>query len=137
MKLLAAAMALILSVAFIGPAQSAELVMFEEAGCVWCERWNDEIGSAYANTDEGRLAPLRRVDLDAPRPTDLVDVSSVAFTPTFVVMDGGKEYGRIVGYPGQDFFWPTLQNILSSLPGAGGTDAVKPEEQLNDAAFRF
>lgn len=137
MRLLAIAAALILSVAFIGRVQAAELVMFEEAGCGWCERWNGEIGIVYANTDEGRKAPLRRVDLDAPRPADLVDVSSVAFTPTFVVMEGGKEYGRIVGYPGQDFFWPMLQNILSSLPGAGGTDAIEPEDELNNAAFRF
>ena len=74
------------------------------------------VGDVYAKTDEGRQAPLRRVSLDAPRPADLASLQSITFSPTFVVMDEGREYGRIVGYPGEDFFWPMLREILSMLP---------------------
>lgn len=124
MKLLAAVLALMISLAALDQTKAAELIMFEEAGCTWCERWNNEIGVAYANTDEGRIAPLRRVDLEAPRPSDLVSVQSITFSPTFVVMDEGRELGRIIGYPGQDFFWPMLQEILATLPEAD-TKAAK------------
>lgn len=133
MRFLAALTSLILSVAAFEQARAAELVMFEEAGCGWCERWNDEIGTAYSKTEEGRLAPLRRVSLEAPRPDDLAGVRSVTFSPTFLVMQDGKEYGRIVGYPGQDFFWPMLQEILSTLPDTGGAKAHVGEVEKNDA----
>ena len=116
LKLLAAALALMLSFAALGPAKAAELVMFEEDGCGWCARWNNEIGVIYPNTEEGRIAPLRRVDIHDQRPDDLAKITAVTFSPTFIVFQDGKEYGRIVGYPGQDFFWPMLQDILSSLP---------------------
>lgn len=118
MKLLVAiAAALFVLAAAPDGTRAAELVMFEEPGCTWCARWNAEIGGAYAKTEEGRQAPLRRVSLDAPRPADLAKVQAVSFSPTFVVMDGGREYGRIVGYPGEDFFWPMLRGILATLPG--------------------
>ncbi len=34
------------------------------------------------------------------------------FTPTFVLFDDGREIGRIEGYPGEDFFWGLLQNLV-------------------------
>lgn len=124
MKLLAALLALMISLATVVSANAAELVMFQGAGCSWCERWNDEIGVSYANTDEGKQAPLRRVDLEMPRPADLAHIKSVTFSPTFIVMDEGRELGRIIGYPGQDFFWPMLQEILAALPEAADTKAA-------------
>lgn len=105
--------------------------MFEEAGCSWCERWNNEIGVAYAKTDEGRRAPLRRVDLESPRPDDLASVRAVTFSPTFVVMDEGRELGRIIGYPGQDFFWPMLQEILSRVPDDKTAEATAANLRIN------
>ena len=49
------------------PALAAELVMFERAGCVWCERWNAEVGGAYDKTNEGRRAALRRAAMETTR----------------------------------------------------------------------
>ncbi len=98
------------------PAKSAELVMFESQTCHWCERWHEEIGPIYSKTPEARCAPLRRVDIDDPYPADLADISPIVFTPTFVVVDDGKEVARMVGYPGEDFFWPLLARELVKLP---------------------
>ncbi len=95
------------------PAGAAELVMFERAGCGWCARFNAEIAPVYDKTDEGRQAPLRRVDLDRPRPADLDTIDPGAFTPTFVVIDQGREIGRIRGYPGDAFFFGLLERILA------------------------
>ena len=95
-------------------AVSAEdvLVMFERQFCEWCDLWNEEIGVVYDKTDEGRRAPLRRLDIrDDLDPTMVLD-GPVVFTPTFVVLRDGLEIGRITGHPGDDFFWGLLTDIL-------------------------
>ncbi len=98
-----------------GVPRAAELLMFEEPGCPWCAAWRADIGVIYDKTAEGRQAPLRRVDMTAPRPSDLSDVDPVTFSPTFVLFTDGAEVGRIVGYPGEHFFWPMLKDLLVRL----------------------
>ncbi|NRB17045.1 MAG: hypothetical protein HRU33_05580 [Rhodobacteraceae bacterium] len=105
-------MVLCLSSAFSAAADTV-LVMVEEKGCVWCARWNQEIAQIYPKTTEGRAAPLRRLDMQAARPDDLTFSRSLNFTPTFVLMVDGKEVSRIEGYPGEDFFWGLLGQMLS------------------------
>lgn len=113
---LAAAAPLILAAGPLRPALAAtELVFFAEPGCAWCAAWEEQIGVVYDRTEEGRRAPLRRVDMTAERPRDLAAIEGIRFSPTFVLMDGGAEIGRIVGYPGEHFFWPMLQELLARL----------------------
>lgn len=95
---------------------AAELVMLEEDGCSWCERWNKEIGVVYHKTREGMRAPLRRLDIHDPLPADLKFLVKGGYTPTFVLVDNGQELGRIRGYPGEDFFWGLLGKMLERLP---------------------
>jgi hypothetical protein len=64
-------------------------------------------------------APLRLVDMRAPRPADQVDVAPVKAAPTFVLMHESREIGRITGFPGEDFFWPTPAQMLEKTPGSG------------------
>ncbi|MEX0694018.1 MAG: hypothetical protein WD075_06215 [Rhodospirillales bacterium] len=90
--------------------------MFESATCSWCARWHQEIGPVYPNTLEARCAPLRIVDINAPWPDDLKGITGIVFTPTFVIMHDGVEISRMVGYPGEDFFWPLLADHLVKLP---------------------
>ena len=98
-----------------GNADAGEFVMFEEPGCTWCATWQNEIGVVYDKTEEGRRAPLRRVDKTAERPADLAAIEKVLFSPTVVLVEDGAEIGRIVGYPGEHFFWPMLQELLARL----------------------
>jgi len=102
---------LAVSALLAGSAMAAELVMIEQTGCSWCARWNQEIAPAYPNTSEGRFAPLRRVDLRA-MPDDLAISRRVSFTPTFLIVEDGREIARLEGYPGEDFFWPVLEKLL-------------------------
>ncbi len=97
------------------PAGAAELVMLEQEYCSWCERWNEEIGAIYPKTTESQLAPLRRVDIHDPLPADLAFLQTGNFTPTFVLIDKGREIGRIRGYPGEDFFWGLLAEMMKRL----------------------
>ena len=95
----------------------AELVMLEEDGCWWCEKWDEEVGVVYHKTAEGRIAPLRRLNIHARLPEDLKFLSPGRYSPTFVLVDGGREIGRIRGYPGEDFFWGYLAQLIRKLHG--------------------
>lgn len=92
---------------------AAELVMFGRPGCAWCERWEAEIGEIYPKTRESCMAPLRRVDILQPLPDDLRNIVHGGLTPTFVLVEGGAEIGRIRGYPGEAFFWSLLDEMLA------------------------
>ena len=59
--------------------------------------------------------PIRYVDIDKPRPADLHAIADIRYTPTFVVLDGDAEIGRIVGYPGPDIFWGYLSELIQRL----------------------
>lgn len=96
-------------------AMAAELIMYEQAGCAWCKRFNEEIAPAWPNTDQGKRAPLRRVDIHQPAPEDLAGIVVERFTPTFVLVDDGKEIGRLRGYPGDEFFWHLIDEMLGKL----------------------
>jgi len=113
--LLFAFMLMALSLSPIGNAGAAELVIFESTACEWCETWNEEIGVVYDKTSEAKIVPLRRVDMDDELPADLKNIDGLMYTPTFVVLDDGREVGRIVGYPGEDFFWQLLNEIIKKI----------------------
>lgn len=117
-RFLAAALLLCAS-ALPGVAEDLRLVMVEQAGCQYCEIWDAEISHIYPKTEEGRRAPLRRVDLHAPMPDDLVFKGGFHYTPTFVLMADGREVSRLEGYPGEDFFWGLLGQMLGDLPQEG------------------
>ena len=108
--LLAAPLALVLS-ASVASAEAA-LVMAEEPGCVWCARWNNEIGPIYPKTSEGQAAPLRRINILDPIPEDITLARRITFTPTFILVVDGVEQSRIEGYPEEDFFWGLLGQML-------------------------
>jgi hypothetical protein len=95
-----------------GRAEALELIMFDKAGCVWCARWERDIGRAYPDTREGRAAPLRRVDIRDQRRVGIDLEEPVIYTPTFILIDDGAEIGRITGYRGEDAFWASLDELL-------------------------
>jgi hypothetical protein len=99
---------------------AAELVMFERAGCPYCERFDREIGPIYGRSLEGKIAPLRRVDIHKAIPDDLKFVAMEPLTPVFVLVDHDREMGRIRGYPGEDNFWGLLAGLVGKLKGEGG-----------------
>lgn len=96
----------------LSAAAQTKLIMVEEIGCMWCARWNDEISEIYPKTGEGRAAPLERMDIHMPYPPELGFSSKLRFTPTFVLIVDNKEVSRLEGYPGEDFFWGVLGQML-------------------------
>lgn len=111
--------ALVLAVCAAGSLRAAELVMFEAPGCAWCVKWHRDLGDIYPKTDEGKLLPLRVVNLRAVRPRDLKNIKNVRYAPTFIVMECGREAGRITGYGGDDMFWGELSTIVEKMKEVG------------------
>src|SRR3954465_15967967 len=101
MRVLAAFLLLL----FAQRAHAAELVMFEQKGCVWCQKFDREVAPAYDKTAESKRAPLHRVDIAQPVPPDLAFIERERFPPVCVLIDAGREIGRIRGSRGDTFFW--------------------------------
>ncbi len=95
------------------PASASQLIMVEQEGCEWCEVWDQEVGAIYAKTTEGKAMPLLRHNIDKISSVDYDLNGAVHYTPTFIVIDGRKEIGRITGYPGEAFFWGMLEQIIN------------------------
>ena len=115
----------------LGNARAAELIMFEQAGCAWCETFDREIAPIYPKTAEGRRAPLRRVNIDHPVPSDLAFVEVERLAPVFVLVHNGQEIGRIRGYPGEDHFWGLLGALMKKLDAVRtGGEPVSPAEKM-------
>jgi len=95
---------------------AAELLVIEQPDCPFCERFNEEIGHAYANTDEGKLAPLVRLQLYENWPEEYSKIAKAKFTPTFILVHEGIEIDRLHGYQGDEFFWFLLGDMLEKLP---------------------
>jgi hypothetical protein len=89
------------------------LLMVQEAGCIWCAAWDAEVAPIYPLSAEGRRAPLWRHDINAPTPDGVTLAGEVVYTPTFILLDEGRETGRIEGYPGEAFFWGMLDAMLA------------------------
>lgn len=98
------------------------LLMIEQPGCMYCLQWDQQIWPKYDLTDEGRAAPLQRLQLRAAMPLGLETLTPATFTPTFVLVRDGIEVGRIEGYPGEDFFWGLLDALVAKDRAALATN---------------
>ena len=94
-------------------AAPVRLLMVEREGCIYCAAWNREIGPGYAKSSEGRSAPLLRLDIGGAWPDGLVLDRRPVITPTFILIERGRELARLEGYPGEDFFYPLIDGMLT------------------------
>lgn len=92
------------------PAMAVELLMVEQAICPFCKQFDAEVD--YSNTKTGQAIPLRRIQLTDPWPQDLASISHDMLTPTFILVDNGKELGRLRGYPGKEPFWALINQLI-------------------------
>ncbi|MGV6812706.1 MAG: hypothetical protein ACWA47_10695 [Brevirhabdus sp.] len=99
-----------------------QLIMIEETGCFWCARWEREIGPIYPKTVEGRIAPLHKVEIHTSEVKQFDLKSPPTYTPTFILVNDGREVGRLEGYPGDEFFWTMIQNLIELLPAEQKVD---------------
>ena len=90
-------------------AGEVRLYLLEDPGCPYCARWTAEVQPGYLNSPEGAFAPLIRRYRSDPAVSRF---QSVNYSPTFILVRGDEEIGRIVGYMGADLFWIQLDELL-------------------------
>jgi thioredoxin-related protein len=89
-----------------------ELIAFEVPGCIYCSVFRRDVLPSYASSAAGRAAPIRFLDLNDEASNRLSLNEPVRIVPTVVVMRGGAEVGRIVGYLGAENFYRVLGGLL-------------------------
>lgn len=99
-------------------AQELRLLMIEQPGCYYCRVFNRDIAPVYETSKEGQLAPLVHAQLRGPLPEGITLVSAPFVTPTFILIGpDGVEIERLTGFPGEDFFWPYIGDMISAALG--------------------
>jgi hypothetical protein len=96
------------------------LIMVDDPNCKYCRKFEAEIGGRYPKTEEGRFAPLFKV---RRKSRELAGFDPIIYTPTFLLVRGTTEAGRITGYPGAQYFFPELGALLAKvgfMPGLSG-----------------
>lgn len=112
---LIAVAAIIAAAGSVIPAQAAELLYVSQANCPYCKAWDIEVGSVYSKTGEARIAPLRRVSIEALDDDAYRFREPVRYAPTFVLLERNAEVGRITGYSDASMFWGMLNLLLLKI----------------------
>jgi hypothetical protein len=100
------------------------LLMIEQAGCAYCVAFNRDIAPIYAKPPQGAAAPLFHADLRKDMPDGITLASRPFVTPTFILIGpDGTEISRMTGFPGEDFFWPYIAQMIDDA-----------QQSLSDAA---
>jgi len=99
-------------------AYGAELLYFFSPSCGYCKAFDEEVGGIYPKTEAGRIAPLKRVEVDPDsfKPLDSKLPFDPGTVPAFVLVEDGREVARLNGYSGDELFWMSMQRMLDQLP---------------------
>lgn len=114
---------------------ATELIMVDDTTCGWCRKWLAETGPGYPRSAEGKRAPLRRVMFREYTRIGVSFAKPITGTPTFVVVDGGREKGRIEGYLAGPAFYAKLATLLDG-GAAPAEEAAAPKRSLGDLMRR-
>jgi hypothetical protein len=95
---------------------SAELILVEQGGCYSCVKFNQEQGAVFDLWFAKEL-PLRRVDIHDRWPYKNAGVRRAMGTPTFILVEGGKEIGRFAGYGSSELFWKKFDAVMAKREG--------------------
>ena len=107
-----------------GHAQDMRLLMIEQAGCYYCRVFNRDMAPIYEKSDEGLAAPLVHVQLREPLPEGITLASTPFVTPTFILIGpDGHEIERLTGFPGEDFFWSYIGDMITTASATLSTPA--------------
>ncbi|MCC5957196.1 MAG: hypothetical protein JJU07_13945 [Natronohydrobacter sp.] len=108
-------MAVLLAMPGGAGAQDLRLLMIEQAGCYYCRVFNRDIAPVYETSIEGQIAPLVHAQLRGPLPEGITLASTPFVTPTFILIGpDGIEIERLTGFPGEDFFWPYIGDMIAA-----------------------
>jgi thioredoxin-related protein len=92
--------------------RSVELLVFEHRDCVYCRVFRSDTLPRYRESENASKAPIRFVSIEHTDTTNLKLSGAIQMVPTFVLMQDGREVGRIAGYWAPDNFFKMLSNLM-------------------------
>jgi thioredoxin-related protein len=94
------------------PDNRKELLVVEIENCIYCGLFRRDVAPAYKSSIRARAVPMRFVNINAPDVDRLILESPIDSVPTVLVVENGREVGRIAGYVGPEIFFHSLQRLL-------------------------
>ena len=98
---------------FTLPVWANDLLMFHSKYCGYCSAFMEEVAVDYEYKD------LPLVIIDAHNQPDWFReaykenrIKGIFGTPTFIIWNGRKELGRIIGYNGKQWFYERLDELF-------------------------
>ncbi|MEQ1717663.1 MAG: thioredoxin fold domain-containing protein [Hyphomicrobium sp.] len=96
--------------------ENFELVVMEAPGCTYCTLFRRDVLPSYEASPRAKDMPIRFVDVNDEAAEALGLETPVDIVPTFLVLKNHKEVGRIPGYTGPEYFFHTINYLLTSAP---------------------
>jgi thioredoxin-related protein len=103
---------------FTLPVWALELLMFNNKHCGYCSAFIEEVAVDYKYKDH-KNKDLPLVIIDAFKQPDWFReaykenrIKGIFGTPTFIIWNGRKELGRIIGYNGKQWFYERLNELF-------------------------
>jgi thioredoxin-related protein len=94
------------------PDTRTELLVVEIDNCIYCGLFRRDVAPAYKSSVRARAVPMRFVNINAPDVDRLILESPIDSVPTVLVIENGREVGRIAGYVGPEIFFHSLKRLL-------------------------
>ncbi|MCU0953720.1 MAG: thioredoxin family protein [Hyphomicrobium sp.] len=94
------------------PEARFELLVVETDNCIYCGLFRRDVAPTYTASIRARSVPMRFIDLNAPDIDALSLSAPIESVPTVLVVEQGREVGRIAGYVGPEIFFHSLNTLL-------------------------
>lgn len=94
------------------PEARFELLVVEIDNCIYCGLFRRDVAPTYTASVRARSVPMRFIDINAPDIDALSLTAPIDSVPTVLVVENGREVGRIAGYVGPEIFFHSLNRLL-------------------------
>jgi thioredoxin-related protein len=94
------------------PDSRLEILVVEIDNCIYCGLFRRDVAPTYKVSGRAKTIPMRFIDINAPDVDRLALTSPIDSVPTVLVVENGRELGRIAGYVGPEIFFHSLSRLL-------------------------
>jgi thioredoxin-related protein len=94
------------------PDSRLEILVVEIDNCIYCGLFRRDVAPTYKVSGRAKTIPMRFIDINAPDVDRLALNAPIDSVPTVLVVENGRELGRIAGYVGPEIFFHSLNRLL-------------------------
>lgn len=94
------------------PDSRLEILVVEIDNCIYCGLFRRDVAPTYKVSSRAKTIPMRFIDINAPDVDRLALTAPIDSVPTVLVVENGRELGRIAGYVGPEIFFHSLSRLL-------------------------